>query len=150
MKKNYILFLLVVATSFTWQTKAQNGGDNCANAVLITPAIYSDVAITVGTGGASQDSATDAMWYSYIATGNGTININSCASDPAGIDTRLWIYTDTCNTLTPIANDDDGCDAPTTYGSILEDVVVNIGQEYLFEWDDRWGADALQSCSLTL
>ena len=28
MKKNYILFLLVVATSFTWQTKAQNGGDN--------------------------------------------------------------------------------------------------------------------------
>ncbi len=142
MKKNYILFLLVVATSFTWQTKAQNGGDNCANAVLITPAIYSDVAITVGTGGASQDSATDAMWYSYIATGNGTININSCASDPAGIDTRLWIYTDTCNTLTPIANDDDGCDAPTTYGSILQDVVVNIGQEYLFEWDDRWGADA--------
>ena len=49
------------------------------------------------------------MWYSYTATGNGTININSCASDPAGIDTRLWIYTDTCNTLTPIANNDDGC-----------------------------------------
>ena len=142
MKKKYILFLLVLATSFTWQTNAQNGGDNCANAVLITPAIYSDVAITVGTGGASQDDATDAMWYSYTATGNGTININSCASDPAGIDTRLWIYTDTCNTLTPIANNDDGCDAPNGFGSILEDVVVNIGQEYLFEWDDRWGADA--------
>ena len=112
MKKKYILFLLALATSFTWQTNAQNGGDNCANEVLITPAIYSDVAITVGTGGASQDDATDAMWYSYIATGNGTININSCASDPTGIDTRLWIYTDTCNTLTPIANNDDGCDAP--------------------------------------
>ena len=82
------------------------------------------------------------MWYSYIATGNGTININSCASDPAGIDTRLWIYTDTCDTLTPIANDDDGCDAPTTFGSILQDVAVTVGQEYLFEWDDRWGADA--------
>jgi len=82
------------------------------------------------------------LWYSYTAEADGSININSCISDPAGIDTRLFVYTDGCDTLTPVANDDDGCDAPNGFGSIVTDVAVVGGQEYLIEWDDRWGADA--------
>ena len=62
------------------------------------------------------------MWYSYVAEGDGTIGVNSCASDPAGIDTRLYVYTDGCDTLTLIANDDDGCDAPNGFGSSIEAV----------------------------
>ncbi len=46
-----------------------------------------------------------------------------------------------CDTLTPVANDDDGCDAPNGFGSSYRLDVVG-GQEYLIEWDDRWGADA--------
>ena len=69
------------------------------------------------------------------------LDINSCISDPAGIDTRLWVCTDGCDTLTAVANDDDGCDAPNGFGSIVTGAVVIAGQEYLIEWDDRWGAD---------
>jgi hypothetical protein len=142
MKRIYILSMLFLATSFGWQTNAQNGGDTCADAVVVTPGIYSDAAITIGSGSATQVGGTDAMWYSYVAGGDGTININSCASDPAGIDTRLYVYTDGCDTLTQIANDDDGCDIPNGFGSLIDEASVNSGQEYLIQWDDRWGADA--------
>ena len=142
MRKIYILSMLFLATSFGWQTNAQNGGDTCADAVAVTPGIYSDAAITIGSGSATQAGGTDAMWYSYVAEGDGTIGVNSCASDPAGIDTRLYVYTDGCDTLTLIANDDDGCDAPNGFGSSINEAFVNSGQEYLIQWDDRWGADA--------
>ena len=134
--------MLFLATSLSWQTNAQNGGDTCADAVAVTPGIYSDAAITIGSGSATQVGGTDAMWYSYVAEGDGTIGVNSCASDPAGIDTRLYVYTDGCDTLTLIANDDDGCDAPNGFGSSINEAFVNSGQEYLIQWDDRWGADA--------
>ena len=59
MKKNYILFLLVVATSFTWQTKAQNGGDNCASAVEISEGSVTQTQINDVSGGANGgDAAT--------------------------------------------------------------------------------------------
>ena len=138
MRRIYILSMLLLATSFGWQTSAQNGGDTCAEAVVVTPGIYSDAAITIGSGSATQAGGIDAMWYSYVAEGDGTININSCASDPVGIDTRLYVYTDGCDTLTLIANDDDGCDAPTTFGSLITEADVNSGQEYLIQWDDSW------------
>ncbi len=112
----------------------------CSNTV--TPGVYNDAAITVGSGGASQANTADALWYVYTAEADGTININSCFSVPEGIDTRLFVYTDGCDTLTAVADDDDGCDAPTTFGSILTDIDVVGGQDYLIEWDDRWGADA--------
>ena len=142
MRRIYILSILFLATSFGWEANAQNGGNTCAEAVTAGPGIYSDAAIVPGTGGATETGATDALWYSYTAEGDGTIGINSCASDPAGIDTRLYVYTDGCDTLTPVANDDDACDAPNNFGSLVADVAVVSGQEYLIQWDDRWGADA--------
>ena len=131
------------ADAFDWElTFTPAPGFSCATAVVVTPGVYNDVAIAVGSGGASQGDAADALWYSYTAEADGSININSCISDPAGIDTRLFVYTDGCDTLTAVANDDDGCDAPNGFGSIVTDVAVVGGQEYLIEWDDRWGADA--------
>ena len=131
------------ADAFDWElTFTPAPGFSCATAVVVTPGVYNDVAIAVGSAGASQGDAADALWYSYTAEADGSININSCISDPAGIDTRLFVYTDGCDTLTPVANDDDGCDAPNTFGSVVTDVAVVGGQEYLIEWDDRWGADA--------
>ena len=142
MKKITNLIMLALITTLGWQANAQNGGDTCADAVAALPGIFSDVAITVGSGSATNAGGTDAMWYSFTAEGNGTIGINSCASDPSGIDTRLYVYTDGCATLTAVANDDDGCDAPNGFGSLVSDVSVTGGQEYLIEWDDRWGTDA--------
>jgi hypothetical protein len=142
MKKITTLLMLALMTTFGWQANSQNGGDTCESALAVTPEIYSDAAIVVGTAGASQAGGTDALWYSYTPEGNGTMSINSCASDPTGIDTRLYVHTDGCDTLTPVGTDDDGCDAPNGFGSSLVDVAVTGGQEYLIEWDDRWGADA--------
>jgi hypothetical protein len=138
MKKITTLLMLVLATSLGWQASAQTGGDTCANALVVTPGTYSDAFITDGTAGASQPNAADAIWYSYTPVESGTIDINSCASDPDNVDTRLFIYTDGCATLTPVANNDDGCDAPNGFGSLLTAVSVAGGQEYLIEWDDRW------------
>ena len=113
------------ADAFDWElifTPAPPTGLACDDAFIAVPGIYNDAAITPGSGSATQAGATDALWYSYTAEGDGTIGINSCASDPAGIDTRLYVYTDGCDTLTPVANDDDACDAPNTFGSLVADV----------------------------
>jgi hypothetical protein len=142
MKKITNLIMLALIATLGWQANAQNGGDTCADAVVAGPGIYSDAAIIPGTGGATQAGATDALWYSYTPATDGLLSINSCASDPAGIDTRLYVYTDGCDTLTLVADDDDGCDAPNGFGSLLADVAVVAQQEYLIQWDDRWGADA--------
>ena len=142
MKKITTLLMLALMTTFGWQANSQNGGDTCATAVVAAPGIYSDAAIVPGTGGATQGGAADALWYSYTPAEDGLMSINSCASDPAGIDTRLYVYADGCDTLTLVANDDDACDAPNNFGSSVADVAVVGGQEYLIQWDDRWGADA--------
>ena len=130
---------------FDWTitfTPPPTGGIICAESLIVTPGTYIDVIIIDGSGGASQGDAANALWYSYTPVESGTININSCGSDPDGVDTRLFVYTDGCDTLTPVANDDDGCDAPNGFGSVLADVSVIAGVEYLIEWDDRWGQDA--------
>jgi surface protein len=140
MRRVYILSMVFLAILSGRQMSAQNGGNTCVEAVTVEPGTYSNVIIIQGSGGAVQSGASDALWYSYIAEANGTITISSCASAPTGIDTRLWVYTDGCDTLTFVDNDDDGCDAPNDFGSIVTDVQVLGGQEYLIEWDDRWSA----------
>jgi hypothetical protein len=117
------------------------GGTSCANALEVTPGVYNDVFIVADSGGSANvtdDLGPDALWYSYTPIESGTININSCISDPAPVDTRLFVYTDGCDTLTLVDNDDDGCDAPNGFGSLIEEINVIGGQEYLIEWDDRW------------
>ena len=140
MRRVYILSMVFLAILSGRQMSAQNGGNTCVEAVTVEPGTYSNVIIIQGSGGAVQSGASDALWYSYIAEANGTITISSCASAPTGIDTRLWVYTDGCDTLTFVDNDDDSCEAPNDFGSIVTDVQVLGGQEYLIEWDDRWSA----------
>ena len=128
---------------FYWDNLKQEniGATNCDSASVVSPGAFYDTAIVVGGNGAEQDDATDALWYSFTPAENGTMEINSCFSDPIGVDTRLNVYTDGCDTLTLIAGDDDGCDAPNDFGSSLTDIEVNVGQEYLIEWDNRWSTD---------
>ena len=138
MKRIYILSMLFLATSFGWQSNAQIVGSSCATALDVTPGVYNDVFIVADSGGASQAGGSDALWYSYTPIESGTININSCISDPGNVDTRLFVHTDGCDVLTPVDTDDDGCDTPNVFGSVIEEINVIGGQEYLIEWDDRW------------
>ena len=62
------------------------GGTTCANALEVTPGVYNDVFIVADSGGSANvtdDLGPDALWYSYTPIESGTININSCISDPA-------------------------------------------------------------------
>ena len=127
---------------FDWElTFTAASGASCATAIVAVPGVYNNVAISEGNGSASQADADDALWYIYTAEADGTININSCISNPSGINTRLWVYTNGCTSLTSVAEDDDGCSAPNSFGSIVTDMPVVGGQEYLIEWDDKWDID---------
>jgi hypothetical protein len=127
---------------FDWElTFTAASGASCATAIVAVPGVYNNVAISEGNGSASQADADDALWYIYTAEADGTININSCISNPSGINTRLWVYTNGCTSLTSVDEDDDGCGAPNSFGSIVTDIPVVGGQEYLIEWDDKWDID---------
>jgi surface protein len=123
--------------TITVTTPVSSDGLSCATALVAVPGVYNDAAITEGTGSATEGDELSALWYVYTAEASGSIDINSCISDPAGIDTRLWVWTDGCDTLTQLAFNDDDCGL----GSAVSDIPVVAEQEYLIEWDDRWGAD---------
>jgi hypothetical protein len=136
MKKKYILFLVVLATSFTWQTKAQNGGDNCASAVEISEGSVTQTQINDVSGGAN---GGDAAWFVYTPSENGTINVNSCLG---GSDTRVSIWND-CSDAQAIADNDDSCPFATdgsgaAYASEIIGFTVASDQSYYIQWDDRW------------
>ena len=72
----------------------------CATALVAVPGVYNDVAITVGSGSATKLEELMPFGMYILQKLDGSIDINSCISDPAGIDTRLYVYTDGCDTLT--------------------------------------------------
>jgi len=125
--------------SFTW-TQGILPGTACDSPIIAVAGTYSDVTVFDNAFNNTNSGADGAIWYSFTPTEDGTIDVSSCASDPTGVDTRLWLYTDGCTTLTAVDSDDDGCDSPNTYGSVVTGVAVSSGQEYLIEWDNRWSS----------
>jgi hypothetical protein len=56
-----------------------------------------------------------SVWYRWTAPSTGSVNVNTCTSD---FDTTLAAYTgSTLGSLSQVASDDDGCDAPNGSGS---------------------------------
>ena len=89
---------------------AQN---TCATALPIVPGTYVVSAVdgtdaipfTCATNGGSP---TAAEWYTYTATEDTTMRINTDVPGVTWVDTRVNIYTGTCGSLTCHAGDDDG------------------------------------------
>ena len=129
--------LLVGALLWTTAGFSQNG-DSCSVAVEITADGDYTVADLTGTG-AIEASATAAAWYYYTATADGVINVSACAGGN-GVDTRLWVYSGDCANLASVANDDDDCDSPNGFASVVLDVPVVSGTTYYISWDDRWSS----------
>ena len=92
--------------------------------------------ITAGAG-AYQSNATHARWYRYEALQDGVLTIQSCGQ---GVDTRLFVYTGTCDALNKIANSDDNCISSDglNYASEVIGLPINEGATVYIEWDDRW------------
>lgn len=135
MKKIKLLFLVVI---FAYWSQINAQGLTCATALPVTPGTFT-ASTLVGTP--SQASATAAGWYAFTPSSNGILNINSCSG---GSDTRLWIWSGVCGSLTPVANNDDfpGCisTGTTAYASKIENVILMAGTTYYFEWDNVWEA----------
>ena len=129
MKKITLFFTFCIAT-FGF---SQNGGNTCATAVAITPGSFNDTTIAPGISGGEQGDGqpVNAAWFSFTPDSNGTIDVNSCGSD---VDTRLYIGTGSCGSLTTIADNDDECDL----SSEIIGVPVANGVTYYIEWDDRY------------
>ena len=73
---------------------------------------------------------TGDVWFNYIATETGTVDIDTCQSIdfPSLGDTVLTVYDgcDPCpvDCTTELASDDDGCASPTTFASTVKIPVV--------------------------
>ena len=78
-----------------------------------------------------------ANWFSYTATMNTTVSIESCGS---GYRNNLYVYEGDCNNLIQIANDNGSC---WPSAQILNIPVV-AGTQYFFEWDDRYDDNAFE------
>jgi len=76
-------------------------------------------------------------WYTYTAADDHTITITSSLPQNEGRDTRVHIYTGTCDELFCLAGDDD---AGVVYLSITVFVVLE-GQTVYIAWDNRWDAN---------
>jgi len=112
-------------------------GAECANAQEAFVGINSIFTLDNGAGQASNlcfgSGGTDAQWYYWEASNTGLVTIASAVGGSLP-DTRLSIYTGTCDNLVCLASDDDGGDG---FSSTIT-TAVDSGQVYLIEWDDRW------------
>lgn len=88
-------------------------------------------------GFALRGDANRANWYKYTPIRNGRISVTTCGID---VDTRLWIYRGTCNSLVLMANSDDDClaKAGDTSAVAVNNLSVIAGTTYYFEFDDAW------------
>lgn len=112
----------------------------CGDALTL-PECGSYVAADPNQGnGALNSSATHAVWFEFIPPFSGEIDIYSCLG---GVDTRLWVYSGSCGSLTLIANNDDECEmtpGSNTYASEILNLSVTKDTPILLEWDDRWSS----------
>ena len=91
--------------------------------------------------GASNNNATHADWFVFQPDSNGVVTAKSCGE---GVDTRLWLHSGSCSSLTYETYSDDDCDVGngSNYASEIFEYSVNAGTTYYIEWDNRWSSSA--------
>jgi hypothetical protein len=118
------------------------------------PVSFCDVAIDVSVGGTFNtgfidgvyedfescmgSSPTNANWFVYSATVNGTLNISSVGL--SSVDTEVSVGVGTCGSLTEIACDDDFTGS-SPYESEVE-FDVSAGTAYYIMWGNGWTSNA--------
>lgn len=135
MKKHITL----IAFLFTLAIKAQT---NCSTALPITLGGYDanyapngelpvPDCLDYGPG------ADNAIWYSFTPTVTQTLRVTSNVLGYPTVDTRLYMYTGTCNNLTCFnSNDDSG-------GTLAAAItfLAQAGTTYYIVFDNYWGTE---------
>jgi hypothetical protein len=140
MNKFYLKFFFV-ACALLFGAEIFSQGATCEEATAVAVGDFTDPGLS-GAGASNicfGAGATSASWYTYTATGDVTVIVTS-NFDPNLTDTRLSIYSGTCDELTCLAQSDDEGDGFT---SILSFEAVT-GTTYYIEWDDRWSANGFE------
>ena len=78
------------------------------------------------------------IWYSFTATSDTIMQLTTHVFSYPDVDTRVHIYTGTCDALTCYASDDD---TGPNYTSIVNFQVV-AGTTYTIAFDSFWSASA--------
>jgi len=142
--KKITLLCFMVLTAYGLQAQ-----DTCASAVAVTPGIT-----TVGTiNGTEAPQPLCALngpvptnpageWYSYTPTQDEVVTVTSDLPQNAANDTRLHVYTGTCNNLTCVGGNDDinFVAAGDPNNNFLSEVTffAEANTTYYIAWDNRW------------
>lgn len=113
-------------------------GNACGQAIAVTAGVYTVDSI-VGLPptlfcAATNPTAQHGVWYSYTPSADHSLTVTTDLPQNAGGDTRLHVYTGTCNAPVCKAGDDDsgsGNLATATFN-------VQAGITYLIVFDDYW------------
>ncbi len=158
MKKKFLYSLLFVILGYVPLCANSEipitiaGGDNCANATLITCGTSFTNETTVGatndpfptcnTNG-TLASGSPNVWYTFVATSNST-TVTTC--DNTNFDSEIGIFSGTCGSLVCVAGSDgDGCgtsDETVTFAT-------TVGATYYIMIQGHGGATGTFSLSLT-
>ncbi len=83
------------------------------------------------------DGATKSRWIALQASQDVTISLSSCGE---GVDTRLTLYQEDCQSLTEIAASDDDCYSGglNWYAAEIGSIDLAQGQKYYIVADNKW------------
>jgi hypothetical protein len=146
--KNYILTVVILLFCYPAVVQAQPANDDCGNAISI-----SDGDTSFDSTGATPDGPADCgsigndIWYTYTATCDGTLYVNTCGS---GFDTTLVLYDGpACSSLSVLScsDDSDTCGFLSLQSAVVGPVVS--GQQYLVRVGGYEGATGSGTLSLT-
>jgi hypothetical protein len=143
MKKILLTGAMLIALSFS--VNAQS----CAQAVSVTDGEYTvseyngeyfSGCFAPPTDPVLSPEATAAAWYTYTATANGAVRINTNLLANTGGDTRVAVYTGTCTALECWTSADDIYFVSEEDANYLTDFQFPVleGQTYYIAFDNKW------------
>lgn len=131
--------LLLCALSAPMASRAQL---SCATAVDVGIGVHTAPQVTgappslICSGGNA--TAAAGLWYRFTPTENMTVTVSSYVAGYPNVDTRLHVYTGTCDNLVCYAGDDDGGPGYTSIANFS----VTAGTVYTIAWDSYWTSNA--------
>lgn len=143
MKKITLIIILSTISQLSF------GQDTCAEALTITAGTHIvgpingtqiPIPICANNGAIPTSGRTPAgEWYAYTPTDDYTITLTTdIVENTPRKDTRVHIYTGTCQSLACFAGDDDSGSNFSTVATFD----VTAGTTYYIAWDNRWITNA--------
>jgi len=130
-----ITLLIILGWSFA------DAQTRCNNATVITPGTHS-AAFVAGSQVPTPICSTNVnnspnlgIWFSYTPTTNITATVNTSVNGYPNRDTRVHIYSGTCNALTCVAGNDDAGNGLLTS---LASFTAVAGTTYYIAFDNNW------------